>query len=403
MSEDKWSAITRARLRLMLDQPFLAAAVARLPLVDATDRYWCPTFATDGYAIYINREFAETLSDVQICFVLAHELLHCILGHIDRRQHRDPELWNVAIDYATNLLLASYGFDVLDTALFDRKWGGMTSESIYDCLEKQRQETPQLIVCTAGGNSLPNSKWREASLAGVDLHVDPLTALTDDLRPQPNPSEIERRFLRQELVSAGKVAGIYPGTLSEEINLAITPSLDWQGLLAQFVGGLRRSDFRLFPPNRKHIHRGLYLPSTGVPGPKHLVVGVDTSGSMDTTTLGMIFSQIDHLRSVSECRLTVLQFDTVIQRVEVSDPFDQSADVEVMFTVSGRGGTDIRAPFLYIENDKDGIFGDIDALIVLTDGFGEVPKQAPQYPVLWILPSHGVDSSSFGMVIRLTR
>ena len=81
MSEDKWSAITRARLRLMLDQPFLAAAVARLPLVDATDRYWCPTFATDGYAIYINREFAETLSDVQICFVLAHELLHCILGH----------------------------------------------------------------------------------------------------------------------------------------------------------------------------------------------------------------------------------------------------------------------------------------------------------------------------------
>ena len=89
--------------------------------------------------------------------------------------------------------------------------------------------------------------------------------------------------------------------------------------------------------------------------------------------------------------------------LEVSDPFDQSADVEVMFTVSGRGGTDIRAPFLYIENDKDSIFGDIDALIVLTDGFGEVLKHAPQYPVLWILPSHGVDSSSFGMVIRLTR
>ncbi len=67
--------LQRARIRLMLDEPYLAAAVARLPPVDAGDRDWCMTMATDGYQIYVNGAFVEDLTDDEAVFVLGHEVL----------------------------------------------------------------------------------------------------------------------------------------------------------------------------------------------------------------------------------------------------------------------------------------------------------------------------------------
>ena len=45
----------------MLSNPFLAAAIARLPVVDGTDLRWCATAATDGFRVYVNREFMAAL------------------------------------------------------------------------------------------------------------------------------------------------------------------------------------------------------------------------------------------------------------------------------------------------------------------------------------------------------
>ena len=40
--------------------------------------------------------------------VLAHEVLHNVLGHIERRRERNLVKWNIAIDHATNLLLSRW-------------------------------------------------------------------------------------------------------------------------------------------------------------------------------------------------------------------------------------------------------------------------------------------------------
>jgi hypothetical protein len=46
--------IMRSRLQLMLNHPYLAAALARLPVVNAAELGWCETMATDGYHIFVN-------------------------------------------------------------------------------------------------------------------------------------------------------------------------------------------------------------------------------------------------------------------------------------------------------------------------------------------------------------
>ena len=110
-----------ARVQLMLGEPYLASAIARLPVINADGLGWCDTMATDGYYIYVNPAFCATLTPKEIVFVFAHEVMHCILGHIDRRQDRQHALWNEAIDYATNLMLVQLGMKMPKVGLLDQK------------------------------------------------------------------------------------------------------------------------------------------------------------------------------------------------------------------------------------------------------------------------------------------
>ena len=126
--------VSRSRLQLMLQHPFLAGAVARLPMKEAIDMPWCRTMATDGYNIYWNALFCIGLNEDELSGVIAHELMHCILGHMDRRGERDRTQWNVAIDHATNLFLLACDITLPSDRLADRRYNGLTAEQIYDRL-----------------------------------------------------------------------------------------------------------------------------------------------------------------------------------------------------------------------------------------------------------------------------
>ena len=51
------SNISRIQLQLMLNEPYLASAVARLPLISVNNSDHVPTMATDGYHIFVNPSF----------------------------------------------------------------------------------------------------------------------------------------------------------------------------------------------------------------------------------------------------------------------------------------------------------------------------------------------------------
>jgi predicted metal-dependent peptidase len=392
--------IARARMQLMLREPYLAAAVARLPVVDATELPWCRTMATDGYHIYIDTKFCDDLTEDEIAFVLAHELLHCVLGHIDRRGSRERQRWNYAIDYATNALLVAAGMRMPADSLYSRDYQGMTAEEIYERLPPDIAREggyADRAFSERGGKTLPRG-------GRIDLHIDPQDHEGAAARAADFPSTEERRRIRRLLASGirGHLPGREAGLFAEEIRAATTPKVHWQHLLARFVSGLRRTDYRLYPFHRKHLWRGLYLPSTGVPGPEHLVVAVDTSGSMSAAVLSQILGELDRLRAVTECLLSLLECDTVIQRVTVNDPYQDSRPSSGRQALRGGGGTDLRPPFEWVRKRlHSGVHPAPEALIYMTDGFGPMPERAPGIPVLWVVPRHGVPKVPFGTLLRL--
>jgi predicted metal-dependent peptidase len=222
-----------------------------------------------------------------------------------------------------------------------------------------------------------------------------------NIRAREFPSSEERKRLRIALGKPveEKLRGTMRGLMEGEFKKAGGGEVPWRTLLSRFFTGLRRDNYRLMPPNKKHIWNGLYLPSIGSPGPSHIVVAIDTSGSMSDRELGLILAELDKLRSATECRLTLIQCDADIQKVEEFDEY--SATNFDRMRMYGRGGTRFEPVFDWIkEKSRQGVFT-FDTLIYLTDGFGSFPQTPPSYPVLWIMTPHCIQQVPFGEVIRM--
>lgn len=432
-------SLEQARIKLMLDEPYLASAIARFPLIDAKaeGHTWCDTMAVDGFYIYVNPDFCEGLTGDELKFVLAHEVMHCVLGHSDRRGGRDRKLWNIATDYSINLKLTEFGFKMPKVGLINNKYEGLTSEEIYEELFKEGMGRLEL-VSIAGSKILgsseavtesqglsksesgvkPEGSTSQGSIsqrgktkrspsqiiqdkAGWDLHLDESDIRGREQRLREFPSPQERKRLRITILNDLKknLRGSVAGRVESELRIARGEQIPWNILLSKFFTGLRRDNYRLLPPNKKHIWRKIYLPSMGVPGPSHIVVAIDTSGSMSDRVLSRVLGEIDNLRSSSQCRLTLIQCDAEIQSIQEFDEYE-SISFE-RYQILGRGGTSFSPVFNWVRKKQEEGSIYFDTLIFLTDGFGDFPIYEPNCPVLWVITKGGLEKVPFGERIEL--
>lgn len=397
--------VSRSRLQLMLRHPFLAGAVARLPMKEAIDMPWCTTMATDGYNIYWNALFCEDLNEEELSGVIAHELMHCILGHPDRRGERDRTQWNIAIDHATNLFLLACDIALPSDRLADRQYNGLTAEQIYDMLPKPSTSEGAGSAEDGGeaddesSSGVTEGVGRCIASGGFDVHLEEGDAEGSAERSKDMPTQIEKRRIRRELTSEikSKMRGLFPGQYEEEFKKAGESEIPWQAVMAQFISGIRKDDYRLYPFNRKHIWRGLYLPSIGRPGPSHIAVAVDTSGSMNREILGKVLSELDALRSMTECKMTLIECDADIQEVTEYEGWEM-ADVDFESRpFRGRGGTRFEPVFKWMKDVGSLKNPAPEALIFLTDGEAPFPDLMPNYYVMWVFPKHFGREAPFGV------
>jgi len=409
--------LKRARLQLMLKHPYLASAVARFPLILRNREEGINTMATDGYRIYANPGYVEKISSDELLGVLAHELMHNLLGHLEREQERKPGRWNVAIDHATNLLLEEMNFSLPDPKCCERRFHGLTAEQIYQKLSAHDKSDnwDQHLTISDGGSQNGLVK-PQLSLEDDPQQTNEKSVLNSEGEEESSmdrPTRLELKRIReglqremireiQELSRAGKLPGNLPGFLKQEIGMAGAAQIPWQDLLSRFMGGLRRSDFRSFPFNKRHIWRGICLPSVGTPGPEHLVAAVDTSGSMSENLLSQILSELDRIKSVAECGMSLIECDYDIGRVREVDPWEASSIDFNRWQFTGRGGTSLKPPFRWLDQkiENEGLIP--DAMIYMTDGYGDFPEECP-VPTLWAVPESGLESENFpfGEVLRI--
>ena len=82
--------------------------LALIPVCD--DRV--TSFCTDGTHLYVDVEYFQNLWEEERITLIAHAVWHCALLHFLRREDREEERFNYAVDIEVGLLLQREQFSV---------------------------------------------------------------------------------------------------------------------------------------------------------------------------------------------------------------------------------------------------------------------------------------------------
>ena len=410
------------RHRLLQRYPFVGNFLMRV-CVEAG--FWddVPTACTNGKDIHVNVLFYQGLSEEERLFVLAHEAFHCIMLHFQRIQKRDQSLWNIATDLEIHFLLTSEGMVAPFVLPHEKSWKGLSAEQIYEILKKVSEpKDPPPGKGDGKGSSQKDSK-KKGPKFGSGLreseHIKSSGETEGGLKKgfdsfvhggkNPNnserfdPDEVQQEVLDKVKASievAERSRGFVPGAVKGLVSEMSKREINWRILLSQFITSCYSGERRWLPPERRHIYRGLYLPSVRSESLR-AVVAIDTSGSC-IEDLPKFFSELTGLLgSFGRYELTVIQCDAEVQSVE---KFSDGSPVPPGRKWEGRGfgGTSFVPVFRYLQENCPEV--EPSCLIYFTDGYGDAPKDPPGFPVLWILTSDGTeDFCKWGTKVRFRR
>lgn len=123
----------RAKAALVHIIPFFGGFINKLRIIYT---FHVKTQATDGYNLFVNPQFTYNLDLTGKVFVMAHEIMHCVLDHMRRGEGHDPTKSNIAADYEVNAWIVDVDLvrvsDIKKVgALYDKKYSGWGYEKIY--------------------------------------------------------------------------------------------------------------------------------------------------------------------------------------------------------------------------------------------------------------------------------
>jgi len=434
--------LKKAKVQLLIRNPFFASLILTLPLKkDVTSEF---VMATDGVSLYYNPNLVNKYSIEELTTILAHEALHVILLHPIRRQQRDLRHWNIACDYAVNLLLTEFNFYLPPNALVNKKFQNKYAEEIYSTLFSQQQThtqsqssqqsntskqlTSQQTVTSQQSNASQQIPTHQQSTTQQSSQVSSpsssqqkqsssLSSSSSSQTPSQIPPEsmggvvdppkgTDLRKLEADLkqkvaaaLQAAKKEGKLPAALEDEIQQLLYPKLPWSIILRRFLDSVCRTDYTFLKPNKRLLYRKIILPSLYQQSSKIIIV-IDTSGSLSEDELQKILSEIYYIltENINIEELVIIQADCEIQQViNLTFPFDLK-DFNIKFKIKGRGGTDYCPVFNYIS--KHNI--NVSCLIYFTDlECSSYPSVPPPYPVLWICTQKHFTPPPFGEVLVL--
>ena len=366
MRADVQDRIIVARVGLLLRHPFFGNMATRLKVQHCDD--WCPTAATDGKHLFYNTQFFNALSNKEIEFVIAHEILHCVFDHIIRREDRDPMIYNIACDYIVNntLVRDKIGEPVKMIQIFqDWKYDGWQSEAVYDDIYKKAEEN--------------GKKFLEQMGELLDEHIDWETKPSkpkagkgggkeSDQRPSYTKEEMKkiRDQIKENMISSAQSAGAgnIPAEVERMIKELTEPKMNWREILRQQIQATIRNDYTFSRPSRKGWHTGVVLPGMNFDQQIDCAICFDMSGSIGDDQAVNFLSEVKGIMDeFKEYNLKLWCFDTAVYNEKDYSSSDGEDFSE--YKPIGGGGTEFMVNWEYMKEH------DIvpKKLIMFTDGY----------------------------------
>ena len=364
MRSDVADRIIVARVGLLLRHPFFGNMATRLK-VENCDA-WCPTAATDGKHLFYNTQFFNALSNKEIEFVIAHEILHCVFDHIIRREDRDPHIYNIACDYIVNntLVRDKIGDPVKMIPIYqDWKYDNWQSEAVYDDIYEKAKENGKKFLEQMGQLLDEHIDWEKKpgqSKKGKGGK--------DKQRPYYTKDEMKkiRDQVKENMISAAQSAGAgnVPAEIERMIKELTEPKMNWREILRQQIQATIRNDYTFSRPSRKGWHTGVVLPGMNFDQQIDCAIAFDMSGSIGDDQAKDFLSEVKGIMDeFKEYNVKLWCFDTAVY----NEKDFSSTDGEDFsnYQPIGGGGTEFMCNWEYMKEH------DIQPkkLIMFTDGY----------------------------------
>ena len=372
--------IQKAKISLMRNPKFALLSgilmVGRTFVDDNT-----PTARTNGRDEWYGRKFINELTEKELAFVIAHEASHKMYRHLTTYKKLNEEnagLTNGACDYVINLMLQDTDPEQTvitmprwksgekkgePMGLIDEKYRGMNSKQVFDLL-KQNDDG-------SGGDGFDEHDWEEATKGMTDAEKRELARDID-------------QAIRQGLMAQHKVAGKGRSGGDRELEDLLNPKVDWREVLREFVkatcNAKDTSSWRKV--NRRYLSTGMYMPSMIGERVGHIVIAVDTSGSVGQQELSEFLGEV---KGVAE-EVHPEKVDLIYWGSDVAghEEYEGNAVANIVSSTKPKdgGGTSPSCVSDYLEEKK--IVP--ECIIVLTDGYvGSDWGGNWTAPILWTI------------------
>ncbi len=360
---DATTLLTKAKSQLTSKHPYFGMLASRLKHEENSAIDY---FASNGKRFIYNPTYIETLDMDELFFILTNCVMHHILAHNQRKLNRKGVLWQLATDYAINNMLAKNKLKIPKGANYNKEYKDMYSEEIYEILKVEFAEQ--------NGTS----------------SYDDIKNLENFIKEKDGDSSIFKNINNPDDEKTQEEWD-YAATLAKEVTLknSSTPlglerfakkikanDIDWKFELYNAINRHMRNNYAFMPPNKKHIYRGVALPSL-TSDTLSLIVAIDTSGSIREDILGAF---IGEFKSIMQ-NFPAVSIELLIADAKVHSHHTFMGGEEIDFPLKGGGGTDYRPTFEYI----DANIPMSSMLLYFTDGEGIFPRIPPAYEVIWAL------------------
>lgn len=345
-----------------------------------------------NYELIIGEEFWETLNDDQRIGLLKHELLHIAFMHLLMGEDfADKEMANIAMDIEINQYIDPQYYPTPDLMLpstfpelnLPLKAG---TREYYKLLEQamQQNKSPKLkeildAFKAMKGMGQPGQGQGDGQGQGKGTKWDKFKHDWEEAFGK-GVTEAERKLMQKQIEyqikdiveNQIKDRGYIPGELKSMIDALyeiIPPAIDWKQYLRRFFGNSNKTYTK--KSRRKYNKRYPENPALKIRTKKHVLVAIDTSGSVSDGEVKEFFSEIYHIYKTG-VKISIAECDAVLHRVYEYDGTPPEY-------VHGRGGTDFQPVIDYL-NANPKMY---TSLVYLSDMECNPPTK-PCKPVLWV-------------------
>lgn len=355
------------RSNIIQKQPFFGRILMNTPF--AFEK--CETAYTDMRKIVFDPSFIDTLDDSELCFLMLHECMHCVLKHCTRSSGKLSLLYNIACDIVVNsIIMEAMGVDDFNIA----------------------GETPMHIA--------PDGK--EGRLYSADeIYQMLLNNSVDDILSNYKDGSFDNHDIWQEIIADSILEDIWNGYINNASKLADNGSgipnsierlikkiekdskIDWKQILHDFIQ-YDKYDYIYSKPDKRFTN-DIIMPSFCESDENTTVdriwFVIDTSGSISDALVSEAVNEVNcAINQVSNLSGFISFFDC-----EISDPipFDNVTDLDKIVPIGG-GGTSFHIIFEHISD----YFEELPrAIIIMTDGYADFPDESVSnnIPVFWII------------------